>query len=111
MAQMDPDRLSSMVHLGNTGSVQSGRRARLLKLDPRYVDVSVCRWQETTVQWPIMHAVTYDVSRDQMMARHKANHIQVVYAPNEAAARRACRIKAAALAEIGLSVHFCGNVL
>ncbi len=29
------------------------------------------RWKETTVQWPIMHAVTYGVSRDQMMARHK----------------------------------------
>ena len=27
-----------------------------------------------------MHAVTYGVSRDQMMARHKANHIQVAYA-------------------------------
>jgi hypothetical protein len=37
-----------------------------------------------------------------MMARHKANHIQVVYAPNETQAHRACRIKAAALAELGL---------
>ena len=27
-----------------------------------------------------MHAVTYGVTRDQMMARHKANHIQVAYA-------------------------------
>src|SRR6185437_4433479 len=35
------------------------------------------RWDATTPQWPIMHAVTYGVSRDQMMARHKANHIQV----------------------------------
>jgi hypothetical protein len=38
------------------------------------------RWKETTEQWPIMHAVTYGVTRDQMMARHKANHIQVAYA-------------------------------
>ena len=38
------------------------------------------RWDATTPQWPIMHAVTYGVSRDQMMARHKANHIQVAYA-------------------------------
>src|SRR5207253_1886729 len=30
------------------------------------------RWKLTTPQWPIMHAVTYGVSRDQMMARHKA---------------------------------------
>lgn len=68
------------------------------------------RWQETTPQWPIMHATLKGVSRDQMMARHKANHIQVVYAADEAQAHAACRIKAAALAEMGLQVHFCGDV-
>jgi len=68
------------------------------------------RWRETTPQWPIMHAVLDGVSRDQMMARHKANHIQVVYAPNAKRAARACRIKAAMLAELGLEVHLCGNV-
>ncbi len=68
------------------------------------------RWRETTPQWPIMHAVLKGVSRDQMMARHKSNHIQVVYAPNRNQAHRACRIKAAALAELGLEVHLCGDV-
>ena len=68
------------------------------------------RWQQTTPQWPIMHAVLTGVSRDQMMARHKANHIQVVYAPNEQQANRACRIKAAALANLGIEVYFCGDV-
>ncbi|OUJ73526.1 fucose isomerase [Hymenobacter crusticola] len=68
------------------------------------------RWQETTPQWPIMNATLKGVSRDQMMARHKANHIQVVYATDEASAQRACRIKAAAMAELGLEVHFCGAV-
>ena len=68
------------------------------------------RWKETTPQWPIMHAVVKGVTRDQMMARHKSNHIQVVYAPNEKQAHRACRIKAAALAELGLDVHLCGDV-
>ena len=68
------------------------------------------RWRETTPQWPIMHAVLKGVTRDQMMARHKSNHIQVVYAPNERQAHRACRIKAAALAELGLEVHLCGQV-
>ena len=68
------------------------------------------RWRETTPQWPIMHAVLDGVTRDQMMARHKSNHIQVVYAPNEKQAHRAARIKAAALAELGLQVHLCGNV-
>jgi hypothetical protein len=68
------------------------------------------RWRETTPQWPIMHAVLDGVTRDQMMARHKSNHIQVVYAPNAKQAHRACRIKAAMLAELGLQVHLCGNV-
>ncbi|HEY3857957.1 MAG TPA: fucose isomerase [Verrucomicrobiae bacterium] len=68
------------------------------------------RWQETTPQWPIMHACFDGVTRDQMMARHKSNHIQVVYAPDKKSAHRACRIKAAALAELGLEVHFCGAV-
>jgi len=68
------------------------------------------RWRETTPQWPIMHAVLKGVSRDQMMARHKANHIHVVYAPNAKQAHRACRIKAAMLAELGLEVHLCGDV-
>ena len=68
------------------------------------------RWRETTPQWPIMHAVLDGITRDQMMARHKSNHIQVVYAPNRKQAARACRIKAAMLAELGLEVHLCGNV-
>jgi hypothetical protein len=68
------------------------------------------RWRETTPQWPIMHAVFDGITRDQMMARHKSNHIQVVYAPGEAEAHRGARIKAAALAELGLSVHLCGPV-
>jgi hypothetical protein len=68
------------------------------------------RWRETTPQWPIMHAVFDGVTRDQMMARHKANHVHVVYAPDEKKAYRACRIKAAMLAEMGLQVHFCGAV-
>lgn len=68
------------------------------------------RWNATTMEWPIMHGVLKGISRDQMMARHKANHIHVVYAPDEATAHRACRIKAAALAELGITVHFCGEV-
>ncbi|MBM3833949.1 MAG: fucose isomerase [Verrucomicrobia bacterium] len=68
------------------------------------------RWRETTPQWPIMHAVLDGITRDQMMARHKSNHIQVVYTPNEKQAHRAARIKAAAMRELGLAVHLCGNV-
>ena len=68
------------------------------------------RWKKTTPQWPIMHAVMRGVSRDQMMARHKSNHIQVVYAPNEKQAHRAARVKAAAMSGLGLQVHLCGDV-
>ena len=67
------------------------------------------RWRITTPQWPIMHAVTYGVSRDQMMARHKANHIQVAYAPGADAANRALAVKAAMFAELGLEVSICGD--
>ena len=81
--------------------------AEIVKLPHRETER---RWRETTSQWPIMHAVLKGISRDQMMARHKANHIQVVYAPNESQAHRAARIKAAALSELGLDVHLCGDV-
>ena len=36
-----------------------------------------------------MNAVLHGVSRDQMMGRHKANHIQVVYAPSDQVADKA----------------------
>ena len=68
------------------------------------------RWQETTPQWPIMHAVLQGITRDQMMARHKSNHIQVVYAPNQKQAHRACRIKASAMAALGIETFLCGEV-
>ena len=67
------------------------------------------RWQATTQQWPIMHAVTYGISRDQMMARHKSNHIQVAYAPDAAGADRALAAKAAAFRAMGLGVSLCGS--
>ena len=66
------------------------------------------RWKITTPQWPIMHAVTRGVSRDQMMARHKANHIQVAYAPDGASAKKALVAKAAAFDELGIEVSICG---
>ena len=68
------------------------------------------RWQATTPQWPIMHAVLHGVSRDQMMGRHKANHIQVAYGPDAAGADLALAVKAAMLAAMGVTVHLCGKV-
>ncbi len=68
------------------------------------------RRDATTPEWPIMHAVLHGVSRDAMMARHQANHVQVVYAPSAGDADRALGAKAAAFAELGVSVHLCGEV-
>ncbi|MBI5793612.1 fucose isomerase [Candidatus Uhrbacteria bacterium] len=68
------------------------------------------RLRLTTYQWPIMHAVLKGITRDQMMARHKSNHIQVVYAPDHAGARRGLYAKAAAMHELGLDVSICGKV-
>ncbi len=68
------------------------------------------RWRLTTPQWPIMHTVMKGITRDQMMVRHKSNHIQVVYAPDLKSARRGLFAKAAAMRELGLRVHFCGDL-
>jgi len=67
------------------------------------------RLDATTPQWPIMHAVTYGVSRDQMMARHQANHVQVAYARDAAAADRCALLKAAVARSLGIEVAFCGT--
>jgi len=67
------------------------------------------RWNATTPQWPIMHAVLYGVSRDQMMARHKANHIQVAYANTAREADKALLAKAAMADAMGLQVAICGT--
>jgi hypothetical protein len=68
------------------------------------------RWRLTTPQWPIMHATLKGITRDQMMARHKANHIQVAYAPDQGGATRALFAKAAAMRALGLEVFVCGAV-
>jgi hypothetical protein len=57
-----------------------------------------------------MHAVLHGVSRNQFMARHRANHLNVVYAPDADTADKALLAKAAAFAELGVDVHLCGNV-
>ena len=67
------------------------------------------RWDATTPQWPIMHAVTYGVTRDQMMARHKANHIQVAYANSAEEADKAMLAKAAMAHALGIHVALCGT--
>jgi hypothetical protein len=81
-------------------------RAKVVEL-PR--EETERRWRITTPQWPIMHAVTYGITRDQMMARHKSNHVQVAYAPDADAANLALATKAAMFREMGLDVSVCGT--
>lgn len=67
------------------------------------------RKHATTPEWPIAHVVLHGVDRDQFMARHKANHAQVVYAPDAATADKALEAKAAFFARLGVHVHLCGD--
>jgi hypothetical protein len=57
-----------------------------------------------------MHAVLYGVTRDQLMAKHQSNHVQVAYAPDATRARQALIMKAAMARELGLQVMLCGDV-
>jgi L-fucose isomerase-like protein len=66
------------------------------------------RWELVTPQWPIMHVLLHGVTRNQFMARHRANHVSVAYAPIAKIADRALVAKAAMMAELGIHVHLCG---
>jgi hypothetical protein len=58
----------------------------------------------------MMPAVLYGVTRDQFMAKHQANHIQVAYAPDAEIARHALVVKAAMARELGIQVNLCGDL-
>ena len=68
------------------------------------------RKDATNPEWPIAHVVLHGVNRDQFMARHKANHVQLVYAPDAETADRALVAKAAAFAGMGIRVNLIGEV-
>lgn len=92
--------------MNNTVHCDIGR-ATVVKLPQRETER---RWRISSPQWPIMHAVLHGVTRDQMMARHKANHIQVAYGNDAESADRALAAKGAMLTEMGIQVHLCGDV-
>ena len=50
-------------------------------------------------------------NRDQLMARHKANHANVVYAPDADTAEKALVAKAAMFDALGVVVHICGDAV
>jgi L-fucose isomerase-like protein len=67
-------------------------------------------WDSTTPQWPVMPAVLYGVTRDQLMAKHKANHMQFAYAKSAASAHELLVRKAAFAAALGIQINVCGNL-
>lgn len=67
------------------------------------------RSESTTPEWPIMHAVLYGIDRDQMMAKHKSNHIQVAYGNDESSADEAMLAKACMAKALGMKVNICGT--
>jgi len=67
------------------------------------------RLKSVTSQWPIMHTLLHGITRDQFMGRHRANHLNVAYAPTSQVADQALAAKAAMMAELGIHVHLCGD--
>lgn len=67
------------------------------------------RLKSVTPQWPIMHVLLHGISRDQFMARHHANHVNVAYAESAEGADKVLAAKAAMMAELGIAVHLCGE--
>jgi len=68
------------------------------------------RKEATNPEWPIAHVVLHGVNRDQFMARHKANHVQIAYGDDSATADAALVAKAALFNRLGVAVHLCGDV-
>src|SRR5690606_38315329 len=64
----------------------------------------------TNEEWPIAHVVLHGVSRDQFMARHKANHAQHVYAPDAETADKARYAKEAMFDGMGIKFNLIGDV-
>jgi hypothetical protein len=58
-----------------------------------------------------MVSATFDgVTRNAFMARHRANHVNIAYAPDEQRAVQALAVKAAMFHALGVHVHLCGTV-
>jgi hypothetical protein len=68
------------------------------------------RKNATNPEWPIAHVVLHGIERNQFMARHRANHALVVYAPDATTADAALTAKAALFEALGVRVHLAGDV-
>ena len=98
-------KLEYLTPLDRAGILDKGK-AGVVELPP---EETQRRWDLTTPQWPIMHAVLYGVTRDQFMAKHKANHINVAYAASAKDADAAMLAKAAMARAMGMDVSICGT--
>ena len=92
---VDGDKLSMDIGLGRVVELPAAETLR--------------RSEATTFQWPIMHATLNGVSRDQLMASHKANHIHVAYARSSKDAQEAAFAKACLASTLGIDVNWCGE--
>jgi hypothetical protein len=55
-----------------------------------------------------MVSATFDgISRNALMARHRANHVNIAHAPDERRAAQALAVKAAMFDALGVRVHLC----
>lgn len=97
----------SRIYVENEALHMDIGRGAAVELPPAEIER---RWNLTTSEWPVMHAVTYGVSRNQLMAKHKANHIQVAYAVNAEAADACLHAKAAFAEALGIRVNLCGTL-
>ena len=71
---------------------------------------TVRRSKQTTSQWPLVSATFDGISRDSFMARHRANHVNIAYAPDAKTAAKALAVKSAMFHALGVQVHLCGAV-
>jgi len=95
-------------HLPDVAEVELGRALgdQLLELPG---EETQRRKDATNPEWPIVHVVLHGVTRDQFMARHRANHAQLVYAPDAETADKALLAKAAIFDRIGIRVNLVGD--
>jgi hypothetical protein len=55
-----------------------------------------------------MNVILHGVTRDQFMGRHRANHVNVAYAPSAEEADKVLAAKASMFASLGIHMHLCG---
>jgi hypothetical protein len=66
--------------------------------------------EETTPQRSMVNARLHGVSRNQFMACHGTNHINIAYVPDSENADQALAVKAVMFQESGTKVHSCGDI-